>query len=1336
MDSSPVFNSNSDVIDPVVLGVLSNIILASLFSAPLLFIFFRARSKPSSFTWRTVYVPRTWWPPDPSRRTHKIFDRLPGNYLPSLIFQLLIGKTPKLINQKQPYSSSPSPSSSSSTKSETISSSYLEPSKIFTDEEIHLRFLALCLRLTLLALILGLPLYLKLFIHQVPLTPESINSSSLENFTILRLLHSYDLNPTAFSTNLLIWAIASILVGSACSFVLILAEWIFLKKHIDRFLRDRCCCQEIVYLPYQKDGGFRGFGERKMVNWIRACGLGPVGAEGSGEAIKEFERSGSDDKFRILVREANIRMGYAHLTGDEENNQFSQQRDLIIQGVFTISRLDDLSSLAEERRQVLNELELNEATYVAGFKPEDEEVTLPGQGHQKIRGANRMKRRTSMDDYSDSLLTPFGPRTLYQLEPQLPPERLDLNYGDARSIPSNSKLNSFNQMVISDTWTNSNNNSSSTIKKKIQDNHQKSSSVYTRFKEINQDLNLSNETYQNKWAIGSEVTLGSEGKLLVTMSEAKGFKAQSSTISSPDGLGGEEDVIIPLKIQIPQRPPPSLTNAPSQSYRALSQASLDSTSDSNRYPPSSTAPTSAILDGDEVESKFRDIDLKSQKNTIINNNASELNGSTNDSQPQGLTDNEMIVESSGITRGSNFDGAKRLRSILSLDSSSEINQSQRNAATNRIERTSLAQKSANPELIKSLFEVPLTIETTYQNPNFYNGNNHHDRTEIPLQPMLPTPSIKKKKSNFHAFNSSNSTPNTPNQNITPRTPGGLRSRRHRFKSLIEVKNLYDSIRKNRSQLKRLNKNFMDEKTRAIRRIEDGGSEGDVCGWILVGKGVGLIRGSRRIEGMTREDIKWENLVKHPDSNGTFFWIIFFILVVVTFFPASVLSMSASLDVSGFTNIFDQLQEKSSLILGLVAVTIPSIFLILVFFISLFTVLYLSNNLSALPSRAGSQRLSVKASLILIYGCFIAWFTISGSISNSIFQINSKNGVAKQIANSISIVADFLFGFECLLSILVPAIVLAQPKRWFAIRTSLRSKQTPRQRVLSLWPDGMDAVLSRSSTLMIALIPLIFSPIAPLSAAPSFFFFLFMICIQQRNVRSIYRRGIQSGGKTELTMVLMLPLSLVFQSGLVGFILISRGRWALAALSFIVSLSILFLSILMDKNSSSMMIDRKDLKENSRKALKVFESGPNGMKLDLESIKSSSNDPSRKSNNNKLSAMDDGSTTMASVLKLVNSALETEEIVPRKVPLPSESIDDLIETRLALSTYPDAPPYLPNLPWTEEKKFLNGEVLYPPVLLQDSLAVWLPKDEISEEEAKDLQKYWGKCISILIFFFFF
>lgn len=210
----------------------------------------------------------------------------------------------------------------------------------------------------------------------------------------------------------------------------------------------------------------------------------------------------------------------------------------------------------------------------------------------------------------------------------------------------------------------------------------------------------------------------------------------------------------------------------------------------------------------------------------------------------------------------------------------------------------------------------------------------------------------------------------------------------------------------------------------------------------------------------------------------------------------------------------------------------------------------------------------------------------------------------------------------------------------------------------------------------------------------------MILAQHRNIRYLYRRSSQSGGRTELTMVSMLGLAPSLQSAIIAFILLSRNLYVFAGIAFFISLVIFGASLgLMACNGRRRR--RGKLEPGSRRALEVFERGP-GREMRM---------PAQVSPDTRTYSVD-----------WLLAPLEAPS-TSRQVPLPSEGVDDVVETRLALRTYPDAPPHLPDLPW-KERSGSGREILYPPILLQSTPTVWLPKDGVAGEEANDLMKYWG------------
>lgn len=181
----------------------------------------------------------------------------------------------------------------------------------------------------------------------------------------------------------------------------------------------------------------------------------------------------------------------------------------------------------------------------------------------------------------------------------------------------------------------------------------------------------------------------------------------------------------------------------------------------------------------------------------------------------------------------------------------------------------------------------------------------------------------------------------------------------------------------------------------------------------------------------------------------------------------------------YSNPLRQIHTIGPLSLGLISITLPSVLTGLLLFGTFSTISRLAHRYSGLPSRASAQLLSLKATVLVVIGCFTGWLTTVTCVANSIYQLEHSVGVTNQLANSFSTVSTFFFSLLTLLAIFVPAVVIGQPRRWNAIKIALNSTQTPRQRVKSLWPEDMDGLLSRSSALVFGAVGLVFFPIAPL-----------------------------------------------------------------------------------------------------------------------------------------------------------------------------------------------------------------------------------------------------------------
>lgn len=1275
--------------DPMALGLTLSIAISLLVIGPLLIIFFRTRSQPNSFMWKAIYVPRTWWG-DPSQRTHPVFDPIPGGSPFKSILQLIKGSPLELIPPQQPS---------------IQSQKEIHPS-FMTDEEVHLRFLGLCLRLALLELLLGLPLFIALFAAGVPSSPSSPIIASLENFTVFRLLYHYDIEPSSFSTRLTLWAILAIIVGTILTFFLILSEWHYLRRNIQRFAREKCGNLKIVYLPFQPHGGFEEVGEKRMAHWVRACGLGPVGAEGSGAAITAYKKQNSSrpsqhfskhfrssllpnrnrathlgpDSNRCSPQDSTtsppITLSPHHQpSSDLEQPLPSESRGVIIHGIFTISQLDRLYSLSEKRRKVLDDLELQEAKYVAGFLPEEAYDT--NHAGFKRNKDSKPRRKADGDKSSEEQVTPYGPLGLYKLDAK-PREKSRIDW--RASSHRLSHIMGFEGLR-------------SRVDQPVKANESDLKELHFCFDEVLEDLKLPNEVYQQKWAIGKEVARQVDGSFLnVSPEKPPSVRSQSNHShkdNSKDGLLDSALVASPVSIQAAtiRSDRSLLDSAPSRSWNpplARSPlASLADTDDSHEYPPpSSTAPTTASINS--TDSKPGPQERVNAPSLIVTNVELGLEESGTRNR------RSLPTEHPGIDRLDEINPLSQSASSPNLRHSPHILSSPREDVDVSTEKD---------PIIPSLFEIPEVMATE----------------NLLLQPVVNSNLNKHELKGFFASSQKKTTPENFSQSYSD--PLEPKLKLHRFVDSEEIEELYHSIRQNRSQLKRLNQQFLEEKRKAVRDMEDG-INGSVLGWIIVGKGVDLIQGALPIDGMTREDVNWQALgrVKRLPHNRTF-WILFlglFVVVAIIIIAVTILSMAATPELPKFSSIFLTLQNQAGLKLGFLSITVPSTVLFILLFPSISLISYLALNFSEYPSKAAGQLLCVKAIFILIFGCFLVWFLLCGSMMNQILQIEDDMGIVDRFSICISAISNSFLAFQCILAIIVPTILLTQPGRWKKIRDALNRPQTPRQRVLSFWPQQINSGFSRGATLMAVSVLLLFSSIAPLTILPSVVFFGYMILVQRRNLHYVYRREGQSGGKTELKMITMLCGFLALQSSFLALILFSRQRWALATFAGIIGVWILIVCVLMLYQDSNY-VGKSILPDESRLALEVFEGGPGGTK-DGVSLAS----PSEKSFGTRSKKHPQ---PLDSLFDLVNSTLTDPDVqVHRPVPLPSEMVDDLVDTRLALRRYPDAPPHLPCLPWRNPYLSVR-EMLYPPVLLQTVPAIWLPKNGIAAEEARDLKQYW-------------
>ncbi|MBW0496335.1 hypothetical protein O181_036050 [Austropuccinia psidii MF-1] len=797
--------------DPLVLGIISNIVLAAVLISPLLWIFFRARAQPTSFFWKAVYVPRTWWPPDPNLRTHKIFDSLFSFSSFKFFIILLKGQPAPLVICDE--ASQKLQSNSNFT--------------ILTDEEIHLRFLALCLRIALLALLLGLPTFLFLFIFGVPPLPDSVLSSSLEDLTALRLLYQYDLSPNDYAPRFNAWVISALLIGSVLSLLLILVEWNYLRGHFERFSEEKCQKLQIVYLPRTPESGFDQVGEKQMVAWIQACGLGPIRGEGSRRAFlarKNSQPAPSSHTYTQSYPTKEKNKGDQLQTGlDSDEHDYpplspmfhipSEQRALIIQGVFTVSPLNKLRLLAKQRRQVLNQLELNEAKYIAGFSPEEVDKSMSSRNMSKVDKKKGKAQNKNQDaDLTAENVTPYGPAGQYKLETQWK-TKVKFDW-ESQSLQSSKFETSSQVESLTPTLTQGG-----------------KPSLYSElhFCEIFDDHKLSNIEYQQKWAIGNQVNKNPDGTLVsVRSNEASHTEVTPGYCTIPfASLDTQASQLPSLSLHVDEEKSwrnQSLSPRDWPDSRSLTPSSPASTRDTHGYQlPPSTAPTSELLEPSDNETMVKKARFLPAKEPIRLDELFQKESS--------LEARPRLPRSTSVSN---------LKSILRLNSSTFLSDHEEKSIVpsfSRIEgsKYQLNHSNVNTNLLKTPLDL-LKINQIDGKSHSKSSSKHSESLPF-ARPLVNLGNLE-----------------IPlNLNFSKRKP-------HRFMSTKELESLYISIRKNRSHLKQLNARFLTEKLNAVKELEEG-LNGKVCGWILVGQGVKAIKGAKPIDGMTRDDVIWESLGK-------------------------------------------------------------------------------------------------------------------------------------------------------------------------------------------------------------------------------------------------------------------------------------------------------------------------------------------------------------------------------------------------------------------------------------------------------------------------------------------
>ncbi|EPQ60336.1 hypothetical protein GLOTRDRAFT_52392 [Gloeophyllum trabeum ATCC 11539] len=404
-----------DGLDALSAGLIETIVIPSAIGLLLWLLFAIIRPR-----FREIYGLREWFPP-PDLRPKPLGDKLWTFLFPPVP---LVPAVPKDV---------------SDTGRSPVKDAELFPS----DEQLSQRTLWMAFLVVLGWSVVGLagalPLYLvstSCMANSAPHATYIGVYSVLQDLSLLRLLQYYDSQGSSIRTiptfvkrapdgsNQLTNARIRIIILTVLLIVLavIPGVWKILKEfnrivaYRERWLKVRCGGMDLAWLSARRAPGFRGWGERRLKEFIVKSGL---------SSSLETENTGN----RRRVRNASEQP----LTPVEE-----ESLEVDIQGLFSIGDTRNLAMLIEERDEILENLEIAETKYISSFRlstpdpsiadlePTKEEGPHDGKKPYISRplplgaGARRNSRRNRARNpaYGSSSLTPtsyVAPSQYYKL---------------------------------------------------------------------------------------------------------------------------------------------------------------------------------------------------------------------------------------------------------------------------------------------------------------------------------------------------------------------------------------------------------------------------------------------------------------------------------------------------------------------------------------------------------------------------------------------------------------------------------------------------------------------------------------------------------------------------------------------------------------------------------------------------------------------------------------------------------------------------------------------------------------------------------------------------------
>ncbi|KAJ7234307.1 hypothetical protein B0H12DRAFT_1142976 [Mycena haematopus] len=542
--------------------------------------------------------------------------------------------------------------------------------------------------------------------------------------------------------------------------------------------------------------------------------------------------------------------------------------------------------------------------------------------------------------------------------------------------------------------------------------------------------------------------------------------------------------------------------------------------------------------------------------------------------------------------------------------------------------------------------------------------------------------------------------------------------------------IYSDITQWRSSLKAINAEIGETQTTGYEDIAGGVR---IRGWLIIGRGLRFVDGVEIIEGMAKEDVRWDVLQNECGPlDAVVLWCLLglaAVLLAAGLTAAAGLALATAPDVAHYLPFLAPLLSSNTpgntVASGLATVLAPAVAVTL--FVSLaVAIINFTAHVRGSVSVSGTQLFVFQAMFYVLVGIAAIWLIIVGALIYTLQPFNTAgaggtDGRTETVANGAIYMAILALSVVFTCAIIFPGLLLLQPYRLWTVLRAEKRAVTPRQRFRAVYPRTYNPAFATGACILAIIFASTFSIIFPL-VGPAVVILLFLSLVAHRFlVGYVYARThSQTGGLLQIWLLRRFGTLLSLQPILLGLIFLSREFWieggVLCGTGVFVVLFVEIYVITRTRHPG-----RRSLSPITRDSLDAFKETARPTKAKRRTVDDEST--------SLVSSARMGHRTrgsMASVLEMMSVTLAV--MPPRRpeqvsIPLKTETLDDLTATERAARTHPDAPPHLPQLSFTDHAREM-ASILYAPELIAPPPIIWLPNDAagVARSEAVDLQKY--------------